>query len=157
MSSARFYNHSSARNTHVACSRRSNSRAREKNSRRIKKEGRLEGERGKGEGTFLALAPPSPPRFPGVQFNSLPTDRRALLSERLEQVTTHKGNHTLHFIIITRSGNRQLDRLVQKPLRRSWISWIPCYQIITTDCKLLITKASFSKKYKVSFRKTGTM
>ena len=25
------------------------------------------------------------PRFPGVQFNSLPTDRRALLSERLEQ------------------------------------------------------------------------
>ena len=26
-----------------------------------------------------------PPGFPGVQFNSLPTDRRALLSERLEQ------------------------------------------------------------------------
>ena len=24
------------------------------------------------------------PRFPGVQFNSLPTDRHALLSERLE-------------------------------------------------------------------------
>ena len=26
-----------------------------------------------------------PPRFPGVQLNSLPTHRRALLSERLEQ------------------------------------------------------------------------
>ena len=38
----------------------------------------------------LALTTPlfSPqPRFPGVQFNSLPTDRRALLSERLEQAT----------------------------------------------------------------------
>ena len=29
--------------------------------------------------------PPPPIRFPGVQFNSLSTDRRALLSERLEQ------------------------------------------------------------------------
>ena len=41
----------------------------------------------KKEGS-LALAPPPvprPPRFPGVQLNSLPTHRRALLSERLEQ------------------------------------------------------------------------
>ena len=41
---------------------------------------------------YLALAPPSPPLvpspqhcFPDVQFNSFPTDRCALLSERLEQ------------------------------------------------------------------------
>ena len=48
-----------------------------------KNEGRLEGGRGWGK----AVAPPSPSRhFPGVQFNSLPTDRRALLFERLEQV-----------------------------------------------------------------------
>ena len=33
------------------------------------------------------FSPPSP-RSPGVQFNSLPTDRRALLSERLEQAIT---------------------------------------------------------------------
>ena len=29
--------------------------------------------------------PPPPVRFPGVQFNSLPTDRRTLLFERLER------------------------------------------------------------------------
>ena len=69
--------------TGLACSRRSASRAREKNSRRKKKKGRLEGERGK----WPPCSPP-PPRSPGVQFNSLPTDRRALLSERLEQATT---------------------------------------------------------------------
>ena len=32
-------------------------------------------------------SPPPPPRFRGVQFNSLPTDRRALLYESLEQAT----------------------------------------------------------------------
>ena len=58
----------------LACSRRSDSRAQDKNSRRKKKnEGRLEGERGS----------PSP-RFRGLQLNSLPTYRRALPSERLE-------------------------------------------------------------------------
>ena len=59
----------------LACSRRSDSRAPDKNSRRKKKknEGRLEGERGS----------PSP-RFRGLQLNSLPTYRRALPSERLE-------------------------------------------------------------------------
>ena len=61
--------------THVACSRRSNSRAREKNSRRIKKEGRLEGERGregrKGEGTSLALSPPPPPPPPVLPVYNL--------------------------------------------------------------------------------------
>ena len=61
----------------LACSRRSDSRAREKNSRREKKPGKTRG--GKGESS------PRPPRFPGVQLKSLPTYRRALLSERLEQ------------------------------------------------------------------------
>ena len=36
----------------------------------------------------LFSPPLSPPGSPGVQFNSLPTDRRALLSERLEQAIT---------------------------------------------------------------------
>ena len=37
-------------------------------------------------GVQIARPPPSfSPRFPGVQFNSLPTHLRALLSERLEQ------------------------------------------------------------------------
>ena len=63
---------------YVACSRRSDRRAREKNSRRKKNEGRLEGER-------PPSSLPPPLRFPGVQLNSLPTYRRALLSERLEQ------------------------------------------------------------------------
>ena len=57
----------------LACSRRSDSRAQDKNSRRKKNEGRLEGER---ESPF--------PRFRGLQLNSLPTYHRALLSERLE-------------------------------------------------------------------------
>ena len=64
-------------------SSRSDSRAREKNSQK-KNEGRLEGERGR---ELSMLSPPRfpLPRFPGVQLNSLPTYRRALLSERLEQ------------------------------------------------------------------------
>ena len=69
--------------TGLACSRRSASRAREKNSRRKKKRGKTRG----GKGEMAPLFSP-PPRSPGVQFNSLPTDRRALLSERLEQATT---------------------------------------------------------------------
>ena len=81
----------------VACSRRSDSRAREKNSRgkpkrKKKNEGRLEGERGRERVLSLSLPPfppssrPRPrPRFPGVQLNSLPTYRHALLSEHLEQ------------------------------------------------------------------------
>ena len=40
-------------------------------------------ERGKGR---EFSRPPVPPRFPGVQLNSLPTYRRAL-SERLEQAS----------------------------------------------------------------------
>ena len=68
----------------LACSRRSDSRAREKNSRRKKKRGMNRG--GKGE-KVLSPPPPVPPRFPGVQLNSLPTYRRALLSERLEQAS----------------------------------------------------------------------
>ena len=36
-----------------------------------------------GREPSLVLSPP-PPRFPGAQFNSLPTDRLAL-SERLER------------------------------------------------------------------------
>ena len=31
--------------------------------------------------------PPPPPRLPGVQFNSFPTDRRALLPKCLEKAT----------------------------------------------------------------------
>ena len=58
----------------LACSRRSDSRAREKNS------GRKNKEKGKGKKNV----PPPFPRLPGVQF-SLPTDRRALLFERPEQ------------------------------------------------------------------------
>ena len=52
---------------------------------------------GKGERTaFSPSRPPRlpPSRFPGVQLNSLPTYRRALLSERLEQailISNEKG------------------------------------------------------------------
>ena len=67
----------------VACSRRSDSRAREKNSRRKKKRGMNRGGKGK---RVLSPPLPVPPRFPGVQLNSLPTYRRAL-SERLEQAS----------------------------------------------------------------------
>ena len=42
-------------------------------------EGRLEGER-----FFRSCPPPPSSNFPCVQFNSLTTDRHALLSERLE-------------------------------------------------------------------------
>ena len=42
---------------------------------------------------FTGVLPPPPPspnrRFPGLQLNSLPTYRRALLSERLEQAIGH--------------------------------------------------------------------
>ena len=38
---------------------------------------------------FAPPAPPPPPhRFPGVKFNWLATDHRALLSERLEQANS---------------------------------------------------------------------
>ena len=57
----------------LACSRRSDIRARGKNSRRKKKRGET--------GLSLSLRP----RFPSVQLNSLPTYPRALLSEHLEQ------------------------------------------------------------------------
>ena len=68
----------------LACSRRSDSRAQEKNSRRKKKnEGRVEEERGSRPPSTAPF--PAPSRFPGVQFNSLSTDRRVLLSEHLEQ------------------------------------------------------------------------
>ena len=74
----------------LACPRRSDSRAREKNSRRKKK--RVEARGGKGQRTFSrsspALAPPPPPApFPRVQLNSPPTYRRALLSEQLGQAS----------------------------------------------------------------------
>ena len=59
----------------LACSRRSDIRARGKNSRRKKNEGRLD---------CRSHSSP-PPRFPSVQLNSHPTYRRALLSEHLEQ------------------------------------------------------------------------
>ena len=55
----------------LACFRRSDSRAR----------GKIHEEKKRGETSSLALAPL---RFPGVQLNSLPIYRHALLSERLE-------------------------------------------------------------------------
>ena len=58
----------------LACSRRSDSGARQLNSRRKKMRA-------------PPLFSPPPYRLPGAQFNSFPTDRRALLSERLEQAT----------------------------------------------------------------------
>ena len=92
----------------VACSRCSDSRAREKNSRRKKKnEGRT-----------------------GVQFNALPTDRGALLSERVEQarfaleggdtlVTTFSLQAQVHLLVAQLEGAdlRQTGRLqVQTPI-----------------------------------------
>ena len=41
---------------------------------------------------------PPPPHFPGVQFDSLPTDRRALLSERLEQVNARRNERVFEGI-----------------------------------------------------------
>ena len=64
----------------VACSRRSDSRAQEKNSRRNKKRGETRG--GK----------PPLPRFPGVQLNSLPTYRLCLLSERRNRLSEQATN-----------------------------------------------------------------
>jgi len=43
----------------------------------------------------VGKAPPPLPRLPGVQLNSLPTYRRALLSERLEQATNKHVNGSL--------------------------------------------------------------
>ena len=67
----------------LACSRRSDSRARGKNSRRKKKRGETSREKGGGREkvgeSSLALPPPPP------ILNSLPTYRRDLLSKRLEQ------------------------------------------------------------------------
>ena len=48
-----------------------------------------------------SLSPPPrvpPPHFPGVQFDSLPTDRRALLSERLEQVNARRNERVFEGI-----------------------------------------------------------
>ena len=39
-----------------------------------------------------------PPHFPGVQFDSLPTDRRALLSERLEQANARRNERVFEGI-----------------------------------------------------------
>ena len=96
------------------CSRRSDCRAREKNSRTERRRG--ETRRGKGERT---LAPPSsPPCFPGVQLNSLPTYCHALLSERLEQATI--GFY--YAVIPTRifSPVRNLDGYFWHPASRTY-------------------------------------
>ena len=42
--------------------------------------------------SFTLALPRSPPFFPGVQFNSFPTDRRALLFKRLEQAILIHSN-----------------------------------------------------------------
>ena len=41
---------------------------------------------------------PTPPHFPGVQFDSLPTDRRALVSERLEQANARRNERVFEGI-----------------------------------------------------------
>ena len=46
----------------------------------------------------LASSPPPPPYFPGVQFDSLPTDRRALVSERLEQANARRNERVFEWI-----------------------------------------------------------
>ena len=92
MAGARKVVRGHSRQARIACSRRSDSRAREKNSRRKNNERRLEGERGRE----LALAPLPPPGFLGVQPNSLPNYPRALVSERLEQARRGKQSF-VHF------------------------------------------------------------
>ena len=85
-----------------------------KGGRKIQEEkkknaGRLEGEIGREQQFVnnvyrhsLALAsrlvPPPPPHFPGVQFDSLPTDRRALVSERLEQANARRNERVFEWI-----------------------------------------------------------
>ena len=58
----------------LVSSRLSDGRAKEENSGRKEKQGETRGS-------------PPPPRLPGVQFNSFPTDRRALLPKCLEKAT----------------------------------------------------------------------
>ena len=82
---------------YVACSRRSDSRAREKNSRRKKNEGRLEGER-------PPSSPLPPASFSDVQLNSLPTYRRALLSERLEQSIQYGPSKTTVLVVVVKQS-----------------------------------------------------
>ena len=38
----------------------------------------------------------APPRFPGVQLNSLPTHRHTLLTERLEQAIKTRDSEVIH-------------------------------------------------------------
>ena len=66
----------------VTCSRRSDSRAQEQNSRKEKKRGETRG--GKGEKMPFSRSR-SPPVCPVYNLTRSPTYRRALLSERLEQ------------------------------------------------------------------------
>ena len=68
----------------LACSRRSDRRAQENNSRRKKKRGQTRGGKGSLDHTPPALYPAV---FPVYNFNSLPTNRRALPSERLAPAT----------------------------------------------------------------------
>ena len=63
----------------LASSRRSDSRSREKISTKKKKRGETR------------RPPRPPPRFPGVQFNSLSPDRRAPLSEDLNAWNLEPG------------------------------------------------------------------
>ena len=53
--------------------------------------------------TTFFVAPP-PPRFPGVQLNSLPTYRRALLSERLEQSIQYGPSKTTVLVVVVKQS-----------------------------------------------------
>ena len=70
----------------VACSRRSDSRAQEQNSRKEKKRGETRGGKGEKMPFSRSRSPPVPPPVcPVYNLTRSPTYRRALLSERLEQ------------------------------------------------------------------------
>ena len=67
--------------------------------RKIHEEKKTRGDqRGKGHPR------PPPLRFPGVQLNSLPTYRRALLSERLEQAIQYGPSKTTVLVVVVKQS-----------------------------------------------------
>ena len=102
----------------LACSRRSDSRARDKNSRREKNEGRLEGERGRPPSL------PPPPIFRVYNLTSLPTYRRALLSERLEKAIFKPKN----------KGKNYRSKPKETSCLQAWHQWEkPDFPVLETN------------------------